>query len=114
MKIQIRQRVFETNSSSTHVLSVIAKSDWDEFTNSEELFIDWWDTRKKFFSREDLWKQYEKVCKEDEREPSDDDFDEWLCEEGFFNYDRFSDEYEILTEEVPDSPYIAVSIFGYE
>lgn len=114
MKIQIRQGVLETNSSSTHVLNVITKSDWDEFKNSEELFIDWWDTGK-FISREKLWKQYEEICKEDEREPSEDDFDEWLrYDKGFFNYNQFSDEYEILTEEVPDSPYIAISIYGYE
>jgi len=113
MKVQIRQGVFETNSSSTHVLSVMEKSQWDEFKNSEDLFIDWGDTRK-FLSRDGLWKQYEKICKEYDREPSEDDFDEWLCEEGFFNYDEFSDEYEILTENVPDSPYVAVSIYGYE
>jgi len=113
MKVQVRQGVFETNSSSTHVLSVITKSVWNEFKNSEDIFIDWWDTRT-FISRKKLWKEFEKFCKEDDREPTEDDFDEWLQDNGFFNYDQFSDEYEILTEEVPDSSYIAISIYGYE
>ena len=119
MKVQIRQRVFETNSSSTHVLSLFNKDIWKKFVDNDtdELFIDWWDTRE-LFSIDDLWKKYEEQCKEDNAEPSDEDFQEWLeekmeeCE--FYNYDRFSEEYEILTEEVPDSQYIAVSIWGYE
>jgi hypothetical protein len=119
MKVQIRQGVFETNSSSTHVLSLFKKEVWDKFKNNDtdEFFMDWWDTRE-LFSIDDLRKKYEEQCKEDNAEPSDEDFQEWLeekmeeCE--FYNYDKFREEYEILTEEVPDSQYVAVSIWGYE
>ena len=31
MKVQIRQGVFETNSSSTHAVSVCTKQQWDDY-----------------------------------------------------------------------------------
>ena len=119
MKVQIRQGVFETNSSSTHVLSLFNKDIWKKFVDNDtdELFMDWWDTRK-LLSIDDLRKKYEEECKESKAESSDEDFQGWLEEQlddrRFYKYDSFDSEYEILTEEVPDSPYIAVSIWGYE
>ena len=116
MKIQIRQGVFETNSSSTHVLSLFNKDIWKKFTDNDKLFMDWWDTRE-LFSIDDLRKKYEEERKES-KELSDKDFQEWLEEKlddrEFYSYEEFCGEYEILTEEVPDSPYIAISIYGYE
>ena len=35
MKIQVRQSVFETNSSSTHTLSIFKGSDWERFEKGE-------------------------------------------------------------------------------
>ena len=35
MKIQIRQGVFETNSSSTHAISICSKAEWDAFNNGD-------------------------------------------------------------------------------
>ena len=117
MKVQIRQSVFETNSSTTHVLSLFNKENWEKFKNSDDqLFMDWWDTRE-FVSREDLQKKYEEQCRKKGTTPSDDDsedFQEWLQEEGFYNYEDLLEKIEILAEEVPDSQYVAVSFFGYE
>jgi len=39
MKVQIRQGVFETNSSSTHSLAIYNKNEWEEFKNGD-LLID--------------------------------------------------------------------------
>lgn len=117
MKVQIRQSVFETNSSSTHVLILFSKENWEKFKNSDDqLFMDWWDSLG-FVSREDLQKKYEEQCRKNGTTPSDDDsedFQEWLQEEGFYNYEDLSEKIEILTEEVPDSQYVAVSFFGYD
>ena len=33
MKVQVRQSVFETNSSSTHAVSVCTLSEWEEYRN---------------------------------------------------------------------------------
>ena len=35
MKVQVRQGVFETNSSSTHAVSVCTLSEWEEYRNGK-------------------------------------------------------------------------------
>ena len=35
MKVQIRRSVFETNSSSTHSLTLTSSSNWEKFKNGE-------------------------------------------------------------------------------
>lgn len=35
MKVQIRQGVFETNSSSTHAISVCTKAQWEEYKSGK-------------------------------------------------------------------------------
>lgn len=42
MKRQIRQGVFETNSSSVHSMTICMKSDYDKWVNNELVF-DYWD-----------------------------------------------------------------------
>lgn len=37
MKIQIRQGVFETNSSSVHSLTIVAEDDFEKFVKGEML-----------------------------------------------------------------------------
>lgn len=120
MKVQIRQRVFETNSSSTHVLSLFNKEDWSKFTNSDnQILMDWWGDHH-MLSVDDLKKRYEDECKKypAKCEEDEDNFEIWLEEqldnEEFISYESLSGRYEILTEEVPDSQYVAVSIWGYE
>lgn len=34
-KVQIRQGVFETNSSSTHSITIVTEKEWDRFVNGE-------------------------------------------------------------------------------
>lgn len=38
MKIQIRQGVFETNSSSVHSMTMCDKSDYEDWKNNEKMF----------------------------------------------------------------------------
>ena len=42
MKRQIRKNVFETNSSSTHTLTMCLKSDYDKWENGEVLLYGGW------------------------------------------------------------------------
>ena len=37
MKIQVRENIFETNSSSTHALSMYMKKDWDAYEKGEKV-----------------------------------------------------------------------------
>lgn len=47
---QIRQSVFETNSSSTHSLSIVTKQEYDDWTAGKTRFSDWDD---KFYDKSD-------------------------------------------------------------
>lgn len=38
---QIRKNVFETNSSSTHSITICSKEDYDKWINGEVLYSDW-------------------------------------------------------------------------
>ena len=38
MKVAIRRGVFETNSSSTHSMTIVAKEDFDKWKKGELLF----------------------------------------------------------------------------
>lgn len=118
MKVQIRQGVFETNSSSTHTLSIYKKDLWDKFENSVDdggPFLDFWGDEE-LYTREELRKEYEEQCKEDNVEPSEENFSIWLREQvedgEFESYDSLSEEYEILRKDIPDSEYTAISIYG--
>ncbi len=41
--VQIRQGVFETNSSSTHSMTITTKEEWLKFKNGELYFNEWED-----------------------------------------------------------------------
>lgn len=41
MKVQIRPKVFETNSSSVHSLVICTKAEYDAFKNGEVRFNEW-------------------------------------------------------------------------
>ena len=44
MKRQVRQGVFETNSSSTHSLTICTENEYDKWKKGELLF-DYWDDK---------------------------------------------------------------------
>ena len=54
--IQIRRNVFETNSSSTHSLTMCTKSDYIEFSRGTKYLVDWYSAPKKFMTFEEVIK----------------------------------------------------------
>jgi len=114
MKIQIRQRVFETNSSSTHCLSVYSKEDWNDFKNGKKqmfgLLEDIADP-----DSDDLLEQYHKhLIKYDvtEEDLSFEDFkSDWF---EVYSNESLNEEYEVLAKDTPDGKYVAVSIYGHD
>lgn len=107
MKVQIRQGVFETNSSSTHSLAVYSKLDWNAF-NSGKLIME--GRLGNLVSIEEMRKRFEKHHKG----ASEDDFHDWLNDEYTFDNDSLNEEYEILEQDVPNSDFVAVSLWGYD
>lgn len=67
MKVQIRQGVFETNSSSTHALAICTQEEWDKL-QSGEYVVDEWDITKMFDVNDEVVKndEYERYVTYDE------------------------------------------------
>ena len=71
MIFQVRQGVFETNSSSTHTLTICSKDDFDKWKNGEVFWLDndWHklDTDKNFVTPEELKELAEKYNEEQQK-----------------------------------------------
>ena len=124
MKVQVRRGVFETNSSATHSLTLYEKSEWEKFKNGEDLIDEGWysDKSPKYQTKDDIRnsKQFQSWLKnnyaeEDLKQMNKDELDEVLTEfmdeEYIWDYDSYTEYYEVLEEEVPNSNYVAVSIY---
>ena len=113
MKVQIRQGVFETNSSSTHSLAIISKKHSDAL-DSGDVYIT---TDFEILTKEQVeleWDVYQKTngnhwyqSKDEFRKRSLDaftmqEFEEWCNDRG----------YELLWEATPDKKWVAVSLWG--
>lgn len=101
MKIQVRQGVFETNSSSTHSLSVFSESDWKRFENGEMLI--------KGFPYESELVDIKNVDPSDIYDPENED--QYWEEYEYFTYDVFCElEYETIFKTVGNN--IVMSVYG--
>lgn len=124
MKVQVRRGVFETNSSATHSLTLYEKSEWEKFKKGEGLIDESWHSDKspKYQTKDDIRnsKQYQEWLKtnydEDEikgwnEDDCNDALAEFMDEECIWDYDSYTEYYEVLEEEVPNSNHVAVSIY---
>jgi hypothetical protein len=100
MKKQIRQGVFETNSSSVHSLTMCSGEEYQKWENGEVLYWKW---KNKFGTKEEIIKElkaqswYSNVNWDDEKEVNDIFSDESIqtCEEFFENeyFETFEERY---------------------
>lgn len=113
MKIQIRQGVFETNSSSTHSLSIISKEQSD-LLDKGELYIEGYSLT--IVTKEDVDRQWEEYQKEDGHwyEDKDKFRKKFLDALTMDEFEDFCNEncYETLWETSPDNKWVAVSLWG--
>lgn len=102
MIFQVRQGVFETNSSSTHTLTICSKDDFDKWKHGEVFWLnnDWHklDTDKNFVTPEELEELAEKYNEEQqERIDSGDKFAKVIDIDKVLNerrdYDSYYDSY---------------------
>ena len=119
MKKQIRVGVFETNSSATHSLTVYKKDEWENFKNGLLVLDDYDRLQDKSSYLEQLrnsdeYKEWLESHGDDTDELLDEYFDEYCDENYIRSYDSYTNQYEVLEEEIPDSNYVAVSIYGAE
>ena len=76
--IQIRQGVFETNSSSTHALAICTQEEWDKLQSGEYLVNEW--------GINDI------ISKDDPKAINDPDYDNW--DSHYVTYEELYDESE--------------------
>lgn len=102
MIFQVRQGVFETNSSSTHTLTICSKDDYDKWKRGEVFWLDnsWHklDTDKDFVTPEELEELVEKYNEEQQKRIDEGDkFAKVLDIDKVLNerpdYDNWSDSY---------------------
>lgn len=112
MKRQIRKSVFETNSSSTHSLTICSKDEFKKFKNGEYLIT--WDDE--FVSYEDVLKELkqdgydvENINKEEVLEIAREEYE-------YYSYENYGEDYEYF-EKVYETPngddIVAFGYYGY-
>lgn len=108
--IKIRRGTFETNSSSTHSITICTKDKYKSFVNNE-LYID--DYSGKLITQEELEEMFEKNNKE-YGEILHNSLEDFKKDEGIITYDEWcSDEdYEQYYEEYTTPKGEEIVVFG--
>lgn len=112
MKVQIRHGVFETNSSSTHALSIISKEQSD-LLDKGELYINGYSLET--FTKEEIDKKWDEYKKYNSYYKDKEEFRKtWLCALTMDEFEEFCEDncYETLWETSPDDKWVAVSLWG--
>lgn len=115
----IRRGTFETNSSSTHSITMCKESDFDKWKNGE-MYWDRWD--EKLVSKEEVEKEMAKLKEEfiSEHPGYDKDDADWEEEledylnsdKEYYTYEEFND-YDYIEYETFEDKYEGVVAFGY-
>lgn len=104
MKEQIRRGVFETNSSSTHSITMCTESEYEQWKKGE-LLLDYWN--EKFITKEELENEYGS------------DWEECIDHYDYRTYDYFWNEaylegYESSYTTPNGETVIAFGLYGYD
>ena len=108
---QIRRNVFETNSSSTHSLTIVSLEEYEKFVSGELMMECYGDN---FISREDAIEYviksggFEDVDMADECEV-DDELRNWE----YTTYEAFGDDYEQFKERYTSDSGDEIVAFGF-
>lgn len=108
--IQVRRNVFETNSSSTHSITICTEDEYEMWKRGEIYWCRW---RENFVSKEEVIDSWNKYCSKYYAD-EEGDFDEWLIEEGYYTFDRYDDiEMETYEEHYQTKSGDKIIVFGY-
>ena len=111
MKVQVRQGVFETNSSSTHSLSIISKEQFD-LLEKGEVYIN--GDRLEIYTKEEVDRRWEEYQKEDHYYHDREEFrKKYLYALTMDEFRETCDEnyYETLWKTSPDKNWVAISLW---
>lgn len=104
---QIRSQVFETNSSSTHSITICTEGEYELWKRGE---MYWSRYSKKFVSKEEVEEEFKKSRL--------DDFDNYLYKEGLYTFDHYDDiameTYEEHYQTKSGDKIVAFGYYGYD
>lgn len=111
--LQIRQNIFETNSSSVHCMTICDNEDFEKWKNGELLY----DKEKdKFCTREEAIKEILEYCEKSSYYdviPTKEEINDMLDEFEFCTYEEFGGDMEYFEEEYTTKSGDTVTVFGY-
>jgi hypothetical protein len=106
----VRIGIFETNSSSTHSLTIVPKEEYDEFKSGIRFYDRWNDA---LVTKEEYEKLIEKF-KDKNPDMDEDELAEYLDDEGVMNYDKYQYmDYETFSKSYKTKNGDEVVAFGY-
>lgn len=117
--LQIRRNTFETNSSSTHSLSICMVDEYHDWYDGNTYFKEYArKDDKKFYTKEEVITY---IMKNAYRKPSVDfttfdneEFDDFVRDYDFYTYDNYGEEYyEHFSEEFTTPSGDRIKVFGY-
>lgn len=115
----VRRNVFETNSSSTHSLTMCSEEDYDKWEEGQLYF----NNNREFLTRDQVIEELKKYRSVDIDAISNlpqDQFDEYVSEWEFYTYSKYEEQYEQFEhfcqsyEHSDGSKIIAFGYFGYD
>jgi len=116
MKKQIRRGVFETNSSSTHSLTMCSESEYDKWEKGELLFSV---CDKEFYTRDEAIESLKDCSWLNGRVDwnNKDSVDDALCDEQYYTYEEYQnyvgEYYESFEQSYTTKSGDKVITFGY-
>lgn len=113
MKRQIRQGVFETNSSSVHSLTMCSKAEYEKWKNGEVLFYKWDD---EFYTRDEIIEKLKnKTWLSDTNWDDEDEINDIFSDEGIMTWEEFFEEdyFETFCQHHTTPSGDKVVAFGY-
>ena len=110
--LQIRQGVFETNSSSTHAISVCSKADWDMLQRGEAMI----DRNLRILPKAEALAKNEELSKYAESRGYN--VYDYLSDNGYITWDEFYEttDYEFYTKHstIGGVDVVAFGYYGYD
>lgn len=120
---QIRRNVFETNSSSTHSITMCNANEYDDWKNGKVYFNDSWIygtseyQNKSFVTKEEIVDIYNKCNYEDTLDINDPNFEEFVLDHDFYTYEDYWDQkgnyYDMFHKDYTTPSGDEVVAFGY-
>ena len=107
---KIRRNVFETNSSSTHTITICSEKEYGEWKKGKY----YWNTDK-LIPAEEIKEKYTRLTGRvlDDSDESKEDFNEWLHDYGYYSWEGVDDmELEFYEERFTTEHSDTIVAFG--